>query len=97
MDQLVKNVPARWVENLPNPRIGPRSPTLQADSPGEGKGYPLQCSGLENPMDYIVHRVAKSQIRLSSDFHFPFTSLSMITSAFLGTMGLFTWVSLSAR
>ena len=20
-------------------------------SPGEGKGYPLQCSGLENPMD----------------------------------------------
>ena len=24
-------------------------------SPGEGKGYPLQCSGLENPMDCIVH------------------------------------------
>ena len=23
-------------------------------SPGEGKGYPLQYSGLENPMDYIV-------------------------------------------
>ena len=22
-------------------------------SPGEGKGYPLQCSGLENSMDYI--------------------------------------------
>ena len=22
-------------------------------SPGEGKGYPLQYSGLENPMDYI--------------------------------------------
>jgi len=21
-------------------------------SPGEGKGYPLQYSGLENPMDY---------------------------------------------
>ena len=31
-------------------------------SPGEGKGYPLQYSGLENSMDYIVHRVAKSQI-----------------------------------
>ena len=28
-------------------------------SPGEGKGYPLQCSGLENSMDSIVHRVAK--------------------------------------
>ena len=39
-------------------------------SPGEGKGYPLQYSGLENPMDYIVHGVAKSRIRLS-DFHFP--------------------------
>ena len=24
-------------------------------SPGEGKGYPLQVSGLENSMDYIVH------------------------------------------
>ena len=30
-------------------------------SPGEGKGYPLQCSGLENSMDCIVHGVAKSQ------------------------------------
>ena len=28
---------------------------------GEGKGYPLQCSGLENFMDYIVHGVAKSR------------------------------------
>ena len=29
-------------------------------SPGEGKGYPLQYSGLENSMNYIVHGVAKS-------------------------------------
>ena len=29
-------------------------------SPGEGKGYPLQYSGQENSMDYIVHGVAKS-------------------------------------
>ena len=28
-------------------------------SPGEGKGYPLQCSGLENLMDCIVHGVAE--------------------------------------
>ena len=27
-------------------------------SPGEGKGYPLQYSGLENSMDCIVHEVA---------------------------------------
>ena len=38
-------------------------------SPGEGKGYPLQYSGLENPMDCIVHEVAKSRTQLS-DFHF---------------------------
>jgi len=38
---------------------------------GEGKGSPLQCSGLENPMDCIVHGFAKSQTRLS-DFHFHF-------------------------
>ena len=37
--------------------------------PGEGKGYPLQYSGLENSMDGIVHGVAKSQTWLS-DFHF---------------------------
>ena len=30
-------------------------------SPGEGKGYPLQDSGLENFMDIRVHAVAKSQ------------------------------------
>ena len=35
-------------------------------SPGEGKGYPLQYSDLENSMDYTV---AKSQTQLS-DFHF---------------------------
>ena len=29
-------------------------------SPGEGKGYPLQYSGLEKSMDCIVHGVAKS-------------------------------------
>ena len=34
-------------------------------SPGEGNGYALQYSGLENPMDYTV---AKSRTGLS-DFH----------------------------
>ena len=29
-------------------------------SPGEGKGYPVQYSGLENSMDYPVHGVAES-------------------------------------
>ena len=37
-------------------------------SPGKGKGYPLQYSGLENSMDCIV---TKSHTRLSN-FHFLF-------------------------
>ena len=41
--------------------------------PGEGKGYPLQYSGLENAMDCVVNGVTKSQIQLS-DFHFHFPS-----------------------
>ena len=32
---------------------------------GEGDGTPLQCSGLENSMDRIVHGVAKSRTLLS--------------------------------
>ena len=38
-------------------------------TPGERKGYPLQYSGLENPMNCIVHGVAKSQTWLTN-FHF---------------------------
>ena len=38
-------------------------------SPGEGKGYPLQYSGLENSMDSTVHGVTKSRTRLTN-FHF---------------------------
>ena len=38
-------------------------------SPGEGKGYSLQYSGLENSLNCVVHGVAKSQTQLSH-FHF---------------------------
>ena len=43
-------------------------------SPGEGNGYPLQYSCLENSVDrgaWWLHGVAKSQTRLS-DKHFSF-------------------------
>ena len=46
--------------------------------PREGKGYPLQYSGLENSMDCIVHGVAESWIWLS-DFHFHFLHNVMVT------------------
>ena len=43
-------------------------PGLERSS-GEGKAYPLQYSGLENSMEYIVRGVAKSWTQLSN-FHF---------------------------
>ena len=36
-------------------------PELERSS-GEGNGYPLQYSGLENSMDSIVHGVAESDM-----------------------------------
>ena len=56
--------------SLPDSSVGKESTCNVGDpgstpglgrSPGEGKGYPLQYSGLENSMDCIVHGVAKSQ------------------------------------
>ena len=60
MAQLVKNLPVTsetWVQSL------------GWEDPLEGKGYPLQYSGLESSMDCIVHGVAKSRTQLSN-FHF---------------------------
>ena len=48
-------------------------------SSGEGKGYPLQFSVLENSMDCIVHGLSKSQTQLS-DFHFHFSSAGTNTA-----------------
>ena len=46
-------------------------------SPGEGKGYPLRYSGLENSKDYIVHGATKSLARLS-DFHFHWIPIAQL-------------------
>ena len=40
--------------------------------PGEGKGYLLQYSGLENSMNCVDHGVAKSRTGLNA-FHFHFS------------------------
>ena len=48
-------------------------------SPEEGKGYPVQYSGLENSMDCIARGVSKSWIWLS-DFHFYFPSAGGMNS-----------------
>ena len=41
-------------------------------SPKEGKGYPLQCSGLENSMDRTVHGISESDTteRLSLSLYY---------------------------
>ena len=60
--QTIKNTPAMqetWVRSLG-----------WEDSPGEGNGYPLQCSWLGNPMyrgawRVAVHGIAKSRTQLS--------------------------------
>ena len=58
-------------------------------SPGKGKGYSLQYSGLENSMDCIVHGVAKSWAQLS-DFH----SLTVVANTFFQQhKRLYTWIS----
>ena len=78
MIQLVKNLPAMqetWVGKIP----------------GEGKGCPLQYSGLENSMDCIVHgghdesdvteRLSFSiQMALASELHLRSSSLSFAST-----------------
>ena len=50
-------------------------------SPGEGKGYPLQHSGLENSMDYVIHGVAKeSDTTEHLTFTFRFRALCQLSS-----------------
>ena len=58
----------RLLSNFPCGSAGKESACNAADlgsipgmgrPPGEGKGYPLQYSGLENSMDCIVHGVAE--------------------------------------
>ena len=47
----------------------PGSIPVLGRSPGEEKGYQQQYSGLQNSVDCIVHRFAKSWTSLN-DFHF---------------------------
>ena len=64
-------------------------------SRGEGKGYPLQYSGLENSRDCIVLGVTKSWTQLS-DFHFSlpaFKSASLVAQMVKNLPAMWeTWV-----
>ena len=54
--------------------------------PGEGKGYPLQYSGLKNFMDCMVHGVTKSQ-RQVSDFDFHTVNKELVAFCWLNHCG----------
>ena len=67
MAQLVKNPPAMRGNLGSIPGLG--------RSLGEGKGYPLQYSGLEYSMECIGHGVTESWTRLS---HFHSSGVKML-------------------
>ena len=77
-EQLSQDVYEYVYEGFPHSLVG-KEYTCNAGDPssipgsgrptGEGIGYPLQYSGLENSIDCIVHGVTKSRTRLSG-FHF---------------------------
>ena len=77
------NPPAMWETWVLIPRLG--------RSPGEGNGYPLQCSGLDNPMNCIVHGVIKSwtwleQLSLSLLFICNFYHFFLFSSSYIGVL-----------
>ena len=49
-------------------------------SPGEGKGYPLQYSGLENSMDCIVYGVSELDTTERHSLHFTLESVCVCVS-----------------
>ena len=63
-----ENPPAMW-------ETWARSLAGLGRSPGEGKGYPLQYSGLENSMGCTVHGVAKSDTTEQLSVFKPLTNL----------------------
>ena len=58
-------------------------------SPGEGKGYPFQYSGLENFMDCLVHGVTKGRTRLG-DFHTH--CLGLILNPLFSVCEMYKWL-----
>ena len=74
MVQLVKSLPAmpEYLDSIPG--LG--------RSPGEGKGYSLPFSGLENSMDSTVHGVTNSWTGLSY-FHFHFSIIVYLLEEFV--------------
>ena len=80
MEKKEEKKTKKRLEDIPDSSVGKESTCNAGDpglipgsgrTPGEGIGYPLQYSGLENSMDCIGHQVTKSRTLLN-DFHFHF-------------------------
>ena len=78
--------PFKFEKGFPDSSVGKESTCSTGDpssipgsgrSAGEGIGYQLQNSVLEDSMDCIVHGVEKSQTQLN-DFHFDFRTLCLM-------------------
>ena len=65
-------------------------------SPREGKGYPIQYSGLKNSTKCIVRGVTKSWTLLS-DFHFHYCSSKSLLFSSMVSFSCLSFVSLSIR
>ena len=69
----VKNPPATretWVRSLG-----------WEDPPGEGKGYPLQYSGLENSMDYMFHgSIGHKELDMTEQLLLGFIFITFLTN-----------------
>ena len=72
-----------------------RTPVCGAESEPLGKRLPLQYSGLENSMDYVVHGVAKSQIQLN-DFHFHLSFTFRVPGGFLNSFHIWYYTCFNA-
>ena len=59
------------------------------DPPGEGKGYPLQYSGLENSMDWISPRGPKE---LDTTERLSLYKSSVLTTYYFSKVTIYTWL-----
>ena len=85
---------------FPGGSVGRESPCNAGDlsslpglgrSPGEGKGHPLQYSGLESPVGYKAHGVAKSRTQLGN-LHFHLLPLFKVLIEFVLFYVLAFWL-----
>ena len=86
------------LEGFPDSSVGKESTRNAEDSSsipglgrptGEGKGYPLQCSGLENSTDCIIHGITESDT--TDQLSISLSSIGASASASVLLMNILGW------